>query len=392
MALPTVTRLDNLGSLDDELLYLFVAGPGEGEGLALALPGGGWLLVDGCRAVKQGADDSFPVHEIVERFGPGRVVEALVLTHPHRDHVWGIPELIETFKPRRVGTVGTTREGETLVAEVDAISKARPATTSANLRTSAVLHALTAIEEWCDPSQPEYGQLLSLHEGQQIPLDTNTVIVTARSPSLAWLRGEDLAELAVERANSLSVVLEVEFGRTRLVLGADMPEDDHGGRVPCGWSYMLGQRAELAYHTGLKVPHHGSREALHPDLIASYSQSRAWCVTPFNSSSLPKPDSDDGLDMLVRAESPIMLTSLSLSKKLQAASDEGRLTPPQVASALEAFRSGSTFQVGDTVWRAGTGTGPLDAVWCVAFDDRGNVVQRYRGAAALEVHRTPRMQ
>ena len=49
--LSPASRLDELAILSRDLLYVFVAGPGYGEGIAVAFPERGWLMVDGCQVV-----------------------------------------------------------------------------------------------------------------------------------------------------------------------------------------------------------------------------------------------------------------------------------------------------------------------------------------------------
>ena len=51
-------------SLDRSLLHVFVAGPGYGEGIAIALPGQGWLLLDGCETTH----GKLPLVAILERW------------------------------------------------------------------------------------------------------------------------------------------------------------------------------------------------------------------------------------------------------------------------------------------------------------------------------------
>jgi hypothetical protein len=135
----------------------------------------------------------------------------------------------------------------------------------------------------------------------------------------------------------------------------------------------------------LKVPHHGSAEAIHPDLMGSFVQPRAWCLTPFNSSSLPSTDDQDGLDTILAAQSPVMLTALSVSRKLQIAHEAGRVTRATLGAGTAAVRRSSLFKSDDTVWRVSTALGPMDPVWCVAFDSEGGIVNRWRGDAAVEV-------
>lgn len=103
VSLPPAVDLEKLDALDDALLYVFVAGPGIGEGVAVALPREGWLFVDGCRTLS----DSFPLRELFERFRrkTDRVL-GVILTHPHRDHAYGVAELIGELSPEFVGVAG----------------------------------------------------------------------------------------------------------------------------------------------------------------------------------------------------------------------------------------------------------------------------------------------
>jgi glyoxylase-like metal-dependent hydrolase (beta-lactamase superfamily II) len=86
--------------LDRSLIHVFVAGPGYGEGIAVALPDRGWLVLDGCRI----SNGRLPLLAILEQWRSGdEPVDALLLTHPHSDHAFGIREVIETTAPRHLG-------------------------------------------------------------------------------------------------------------------------------------------------------------------------------------------------------------------------------------------------------------------------------------------------
>ncbi len=389
MALPGIAPIGELGELDRSLLYLFVAGPGEGEGIAIALPGAGWILVDGCRSQKKGRPDRFPLEKLVRTFANGDRVELMVLTHPHRDHVHGFAELLETLPPRRVGVVGVSEPMHTIVDEVDELVHLRKtASTGDALRAGAVLTALRAIDTWVDAG----GTLLGLNDGTKI--EYRDVGLLARAPDPGYL-----AELVEQgafgkacrtRTNSLSCVLELQYRSTRVVLGGDLPVRDHGGEIPSGWNLVMRRHKHLGYHHALKVPHHGSKDALHADLVGPFATHRAWVLTPYNSSSLPCTDEDDGLDLLLRGQSPVMLTAMSLSKRFQVAQGQGRVTPRQLERMGRALKKGGTFTDEDSTYRTGTALDALDPVWCVALDDRSNIVGRWRGNAALEVwHQSP---
>src|SRR5437868_8703617 len=94
------SRLDALDALDRQWLHVFVAGPGYGEGIAVALPVQGWLVVDGCQV----ANGELPILEILERWrGTDDPVDCAVLTHSHQDHAFGVRRVLEYAKPTTVG-------------------------------------------------------------------------------------------------------------------------------------------------------------------------------------------------------------------------------------------------------------------------------------------------
>lgn len=83
----------SLPTLHADRLTLFVFGPGVGELVALHVPPGVWMLVDGCRVGRSYAEDLLAHYEQVAR-APQTI--ALVLwTHPHGDHAGGLPEILE---------------------------------------------------------------------------------------------------------------------------------------------------------------------------------------------------------------------------------------------------------------------------------------------------------
>ncbi len=391
MALPRVEALERLEELDRELLHVFVIGPGQGEGIALALPGSGWVLVDGCSAPRQRPRDRYPLEHVLRQFwGDDRAIEAMVLTHPHADHVAGFAELLESLEPKVVGVTGTNADDlrRTLADEAANCDRRRAESSTREAMVAAgVVTALRAINTWAE-DHPE--DLIAVHDQVEL-VSTSEVSVHARAPHptllQSWFDEGRMAEIMAKRANELSAVLEVVFGRTRIVLGGDLPVRDQHGPVPTGWNGVLERHGQLATHSGFKIPHHGSREALHPKMIRSARRDRAWLLTPFNSSSLPRLDDDDGLDMLLAGESPVMLTAPSVSKKLLRAHKAGKTTPADLAALTEALKAEPRFDAADSVYRNDRRLGPLDPLWCVAFDARGRVRARWRGKAALEVVR-----
>lgn len=384
----TARDLDTLEALDRELLHLFVAGPGQGEGIAIALPGAGWVLVDGCTTGRDG--DGLPLLKIVERWRASgdEPILAMVFTHPHQDHAGGFAELVEVLKPNAIALAGTDLFTHAKAAAD--IAKAAKAA-SDRRRLGAVHSAILAIHRW---HEEHPGKLVALGQGAGLPVDGNSATVVARAPE-AGLLTEFLTEPGVrerlkEEANHISIVLEIEHGSGRVVLTGDLPRYRSKGKavVPSGWDHVLSVRAELGSHSALKIPHHGSAQALHPALMpTATAATRAWVVTPYNSSRLPKVAEMDGLPQLLAWQPSILLTGVPASKKVQAAEPApGTVRLAQLASRISQQPVGEPFlDQGGIELTPGDALEPLDPVWAVAVDHAGAVVGRWRGRTALEV-------
>jgi hypothetical protein len=386
VALPDVSLLSELTHLDRSRLHLFVAGPGEGEGVAVALPHAGWILVDGCRTINR-SPEKFPLEEIYLRFrsSPDDPVELMVLTHPHRDHTHGFAELLEELRPRRVGLLGTNNPLRTLAEEARIYRGARAddGERLSHGRAHAVLRAIEAAAERT--------KLLGLHDGIEA-LRTEDVVVHVRAPDRGiyekFLTSKGFQELVGRCANHFSLVLEVEFGARSIVLGGDLVCTAGGQPVASGWGLVMQTHEHLVYHVGLKVPHHGSPEALDEHLMGPLESDRAWCVTPFNSSSLPRLDEGDGMTRALEAQSPIMLTALPVAADRQVENALGRLTRQEAQSLTKRCKAKlSTFSPDDTIFRSPRRFDPLDPVWCVAFDEHGDLRERWRGRVAVDLVR-----
>lgn len=65
MAQVPVTEPTLPTQLDNEHLYVFLAGPGTGESVILRLPGGDWVVVD----CWEQAGQILPVTSVLEKYG-----------------------------------------------------------------------------------------------------------------------------------------------------------------------------------------------------------------------------------------------------------------------------------------------------------------------------------
>ncbi|ATB29774.1 hypothetical protein MEBOL_003229 [Melittangium boletus DSM 14713] len=354
--------------LREDRMYLFVCGPGGrpgygAEALALALPERGWITVDSCKVGRE-----LPQEGIISRWrrSPEDQLLISVLTHPHDDHAAGLAELLDAMRPPLVAVTGNTPPEQDLARRIRDLELS--GVTSQNIAARTVRAAVSAMERLVSSGATT---LLPIRDQQT--LISGPARVRCLAPTELEIRTL-LSHLPKERANELSTVLEVTWGQTRLMLGADLPWKNPSGSVlPSGWESVDKRHPGLSDHTGLKVPHHGSREALHPRLLGITGPGpRLWVCTPFERSDLPRMDAADGADILLAVEPCLHLTK-----------------QPHVS----ANASNATLRVGTLRPPPGTPrslksappAGPLDAVWCFGFDNMGQLVGRWRGDAAIEV-------
>lgn len=297
-------------------------------------------MIDGC-ATGSGQSAEHPLRLIVDRFGDNHgSVSHLILTHPHADHVYGFVELIEQLAPRYIGVTGPDPR-QNLVRELSLV----PATeaTSALQRRGRVLTALARVQAW---SEAHPDRLCSLSSGVRLQLhDADDIEVVACAPDAVvlsrWWGDGTLPGVIQHNANALSVVLELRWGTTQLLLGGDLPSSGE-----TGWQRVHATHPSVAQPHVLKVPHHGSRASLHEPVLSTPHDGAAWLVTPFSPSDLPRADDEDGLDQLLGLQSPILLTALSMSRRLQAAIERHEVEAdelPRLVAALRCVEEGSSW-------------------------------------------------
>lgn len=372
-----IAQLD-ASALDRTRLHVFVAGPGEGEGVLIALPGSGWIAIDGC------AVDGVPVlSELLTLWKQPNTDPLLcaVLTHPHDDHAAGIPVLLEAHEPSKIAVTAESPTGPSVIDRAKVLAELAKSSSSEEPIRSRTQSALLAIAR-------RHERIVNALDGVTLHHDpTRNVAVYTRAPHECSHLSNVLSELAQGKrshANEASLVLEVVFGATRIVLGGDLPKKRTGGSVVAtGWDSVVQRHGQLAEHHGLKVPHHASAHALHVGLLSSKSNDRTWWITPFSKLRRPLPRVFDpnGLAAWLKHESAVYLTTLLRGIEAppgtwdHARHQLTRRPPP----------SSDPF-LGDAVDTSVSRHASFkDPIWGAAFDDQGKVVRLWRGASAVRV-------
>jgi competence protein ComEC len=254
LAWPLLLAWQGRGSA--EILMIDV---GQGDAIALRGPEGGWVLVDvGPPAGGTAAGDpgAHPVVRTLARRGVRRI-DALVITHPHLDHLGGAESVLRTFDVGAIYDPGFPAPSAEYLEILElAAEKGIP------------WRAARAGDRW------EVGGL---------------VIDVLAPPSDA---------VAAEDANVTSVVLRVAFGELEILLTGDAyveAERRVVGDVPA--------RLEI-----LKVGHHGS-ETSTDSLLLARSSPEVALVSAGRGNRYGHPDPDI-LRRLERAGSRIWRTDL----------------------------------------------------------------------------------
>ncbi|WP_437280328.1 hypothetical protein WME90_07140 [Sorangium sp. So ce375] len=293
-------------------------------------------------------------------------------------------ELIDLTSPRWLACVATHHRSEVKALRDDPIVEDYP-----GLLAGPVKDVLSRIQhewDWNGTGRVE------LRAGERLPLArtdlTIDVVAPDRDGSRAFFRPAGLAKRLCTRANELSAVLHVRYGSTRLVLGGDLPEHDHGVGPRTGWTKVLQSYPELPGSLILKIPHHGSDGARHDQMVGPSVAPKGarWTLTPFQGGPrrpLPRLDRGEGVEALLEGIDQVHLTSLPTGWNTTAP-----LTSPV---ALDAIVPPSPTPVTGANFKARVGLAPcdvLDAVWLMSVDDASNCVAEYRGDRALVI--TPR--
>ncbi|NOY45669.1 MAG: MBL fold metallo-hydrolase, partial [Deltaproteobacteria bacterium] len=139
----------------DHRLRLWVFDVGQGQALALRLPGGSWIAVDGGGFPQSpfdpGARILVPALEALGCQG----LEVVVSTHPHPDHVGGLPTVVRWGRPGEVwlpaGFRGDPRYLELLAAGREVGARVRWIGPAVEKRTLGGARVLA----WCGPGPGE---------------------------------------------------------------------------------------------------------------------------------------------------------------------------------------------------------------------------------------------
>ncbi len=209
-----------LATLPDGRLHLVMLDVGQGDAILVVAPSGATMLVDG------GPDPDVTLR----RLGAAlpwwqRTIDVVVLTHPHQDHVGGLPAVLQRFEVHAVLDGGRSYPNPAYARLLELVA-----------RDPGVAYRLA-------------------RAGSTVSLDRRTA-VTLLYPG----QDDAAAPLPAGDINNASVVGLLRLGRFTALLTGD-------AEAPV--EALLAARDELTPVDVLKVGHHGSNSGTTPAFVAA---------------------------------------------------------------------------------------------------------------------------
>jgi hypothetical protein len=238
-----------------------IFGPGKGECILIHLGHNEWCVVDSC--ISRGRTDPVAV-EYLRSFDNGALanVRLVVATHWHDDHIRGLASLL-SHAPHADFCCSMALQHKEFLTLISAASETIPGQSGVE-EFAAIITELEARGRRAPKFAVENKLLFTLSaSGRAFPITLESL-----SPSDATIRlalaqikgllpkvGEPQRRVINRTPNHTSVVIWVEAGPVRVLLGADLEHTTHSDQ---GWTAVLASRHHKHPANLFKVPHHGS--------------------------------------------------------------------------------------------------------------------------------------
>lgn len=299
-------------------LEVSLFGPGIGESVCIHIGHGKWMIVDSCLNPESKEPASL---EYLKNLGlnPSEVIELIVITHWHSDHIKGLAQIVEQCPQAQIVWSEALKENEFLKfyegiaasplpepfeGEADEIKKvlqiclARKANkedlkfrlASADKR----LFSQNGFEVWClSPSDAAI---------MQSKLEVSRVLNSQKKLRRRVPMSENL--------NSVAMLILSPMGNA--LLGADL-EVCTNPSATTGWDAVLTSAAKPQDKARIfKIPHHGSVTGHHDEVWSQMIETNSISmVTEYINSSLPKPSD---IERLKKHTTELYRTTLKTKK------------------------------------------------------------------------------
>lgn len=237
---------------------------------------------------------------------PAAAVKLIVVSHWHDDHIAGASDIVDACVKAKFACSAALRNqeffelvlgGAHTMTEASGVSEFAAILQKIKQRHPKGIRPLSSGPEWAMANrvlwrrEQSKGVPAALVEALSPSSSTLTLAHVEHAARLREMTAGPKRAVVAQQPNALSVVLRVEVGEHRVLLGSDL---ENCGDPQRGWSGVVAD-CRRAAPTGLagvfKIPHHGSENGDHPGVWADLLHSNPVSVlTPFRKSGLPTPE------------------------------------------------------------------------------------------------------
>lgn len=214
----TAQPAEDIPSLD-----VYMIDVGQGDSMLLISPNGKTMLIDAGESTAM-----YSVRSVLKSLGIKKL-DAVVATHPHSDHIGGMPGILRSFE---VGAFYMPDVSNPSSAYSDMIS----ALNAAALRVNYISADRTPTIEWDED-----------------------VTIDILSP---------FDDIAYQSINDYSVIMRVAYGGTSMLFTGDSEGD---GVYSAEYTALARNTSDKFRCTVLKIPHHGSLSSLSDAFLSAAS-------------------------------------------------------------------------------------------------------------------------
>jgi len=263
--------MDRQAPPDSDELEISVIGPGRGECVIVHLGDNEWCIVDSC--IARGSQNPVAI-DYLRSLNNGALngVRLIIATHWHDDHIRGISEVLRVCQGARFACSAAVNS--TQFATMVKLGERGLTQSSGTQEFSEIFRILLERKAKNIPASHvspilalENRRLLTIHDTDRsfdVRIDalspSDGLITLALTDLSRWLPkpGNDQVGIVDRPGNDTSVVLWLELGEWRILLGGDLEYKAHAGE---GWLAALAAFSGNPPAGIYKVAHHGSSNA-----------------------------------------------------------------------------------------------------------------------------------
>jgi len=307
-------------------ITLLGTGGGYGESCVIHYGNDYWVVVDSCIDPK--TKESLPLKYLQDLgVNVSADVKMILCTHWHNDHILGLSQLLEQATSAEFSFAKTLHKRQFLYWVSLDYQKLKDEQSIAS--TTEFVDCLKIAKQRQTPVVPAYPDRMLIRSASGnaslTSLSPSDYVIEQTDKELGSLiseYGTPARKCVVASPNDRSVVLLVEVGCHKAILGADLEASPDGRK---GWLNILdasmavkGKRASL-----FKISHHGSENAYHERIWLELLQEKPVAkLTPWNRNNvLPDPRM---VDLYVEKTDQLYITS-PYAKSVKAKKREPRL-------------------------------------------------------------------